>query len=83
MKEYTYQLEKDDYREWIQWNIKKHDQKKVRYITVGVMMALLAMTLIGNLPPARLWQRRLVPPSCFWAWELSCSILPLRRIRRE
>lgn len=49
MKEYTYQLEKDDYREWIQWNIKKHDQKKVRYITVGVMMALLAMTLIGNL----------------------------------
>ena len=33
MKEYTYQLEKDDYREWIQWNIKKHDQKKVRYIT--------------------------------------------------
>ncbi|MBS6517021.1 MAG: YcxB family protein [Clostridium sp.] len=49
MKEYTYQLEKDDYREWIQWNIKKHDQKKLRYITVGVMMALLAMTLIGNL----------------------------------
>lgn len=49
MKEYTYQLEKDDYREWIQWNIKKHDQKKTRYITVGVMLALLAMTLIGNL----------------------------------
>ncbi len=49
MKEYTYQLEKDDYREWIRWNIKKHDQKKTRYITVGVMLALLAMTLIGNL----------------------------------
>ena len=83
MKEYTYQLEKDDYREWIQWNIKKHDQKKVRYITVGVMMALLAMTLIGNLSSGAPLAAALVPPSCFWAWELSCSILPLRRIRRE
>lgn len=49
MKEYTYQLEKEDYREWIQWNIKKHDQKKTRYITAGVLLALLALTLGGNL----------------------------------
>lgn len=49
MKEYTYQLEKDDYREWIQWNIKKHDQKKTLYITGGVLLALLALTLVGNL----------------------------------
>ena len=49
MKEYTYQLEKEDYREWIRWNIKKHDQRKAKLITVGVMLALLAVTLIINL----------------------------------
>lgn len=48
MKEYTYQLEKEDYREWIRWNIKKHDQRKARLITVGVLLALLAVTLAGN-----------------------------------
>ncbi|CBL36762.1 hypothetical protein CL3_27640 [butyrate-producing bacterium SM4/1] len=53
MKEYTYQLEKEDYREWIRWNIKKHDQRKAKLITVGVMLALLAVTLIGNFSSGR------------------------------
>ena len=48
MREIVYRLEKDDYKNWIHWNVKKNYSEKARKKTIIVFAALVAAFVIGG-----------------------------------
>lgn len=48
MREIVYRLEKDDYKDWIHWNVKKNYSEKARRKTIIVFVALVAAFVIGG-----------------------------------
>lgn len=49
MQELNYQLAKEDYLDWIHWNVGRQNLKKMQKITLLVYIAFLAVYLGGNI----------------------------------
>ncbi len=45
MQEFEYRLEKEDYKNWIHWNVLKHESKKMKMISALIYVAFLAIFL--------------------------------------
>ncbi len=45
MQEFEYRLEKEDYKNWIHWNVLKHESKKMKMISAVIYVAFLAIFL--------------------------------------
>ena len=58
MQELNYQLVKEDYLDWIRWNVSRQNLKKVKIITAVVYVVFLVLYLGGSIasgkPPASL-----------------------------
>ena len=53
MQELEYRLVKEDYKSWIRWNVRKHESKRLKLITIALYVVFLAVFLSGNLPAAQ------------------------------
>lgn len=53
MQEFTYQLQKEDYMDWIHWNVGRQNLKKVQRITVIVYVVFLVLYIGGNIAAKR------------------------------
>lgn len=45
MQEFEYRLEKEDYKNWIHWNVLKHESKKMKMISAIIYVAFFAIFL--------------------------------------
>ncbi len=45
MQKFEYRLEKEDYKNWIHWNVLKHESKKMKMISALIYIAFLAVFL--------------------------------------
>ena len=45
MQEFEYRLEKEDYKNWIHWNVLKHESKKMKMVSALLYVAFLALFL--------------------------------------
>lgn len=52
MRELEYRLVKEDYQNWIHWNVKKHPAKGTKYLTMGLYVAFLFVFLGKNIMAA-------------------------------
>ena len=50
MQELEYRLVKEDYKSW---NVRKHESKRLKLITIALYVVFLAVFLSGNLPAAQ------------------------------
>ena len=48
MQEFEYRLEKEDYKNWIHWNVLKHESKKMKMVSALLYVAFLALFLGKN-----------------------------------
>lgn len=61
MREIKYQLVKEDYKNWIHWNVMRHDSKKMKIATVVIFIAFAVILISGNLQQAEGNPAALVP----------------------
>ena len=47
MKELNYRLVKEDYKNWIRWNVARHDSKKMKIVT-AVFFVIFAFLFLGR-----------------------------------
>ena len=47
MKELNYLLVKEDYKNWIRWNVARHDSKKMKIVT-AVFFVIFAFLFLGR-----------------------------------
>ena len=45
MQEFEYRLEKEDYKNWIHWNVLKHESKKMKMVSALLYVAFFALFL--------------------------------------
>ena len=53
MQEFEYRLEKEDYKNWIHWNVLKHESKKMKMVSALLYVAFLALFLGKNVMQAK------------------------------
>lgn len=53
MQEFTYQLQKEDYMDWIHWNVGRQNLKKVQRITLIVYIVFVVLYVGGNVAAKR------------------------------
>ncbi|MFQ8839605.1 MAG: YcxB family protein [Clostridium fessum] len=53
MQEFEYRLEKEDYKNWIHWNVLKHESKKMKMVSALLYVAFLALFLGKNVTQAK------------------------------
>ena len=53
MQEFEYRLEKEDYKNWIHWNVLKHESKKMKMVSALLYVAFLALFLVKNVMQAK------------------------------
>lgn len=53
MQEFKYQLQKEDYMDWIHWNVGRQNLKKVQRITLIVYVVFLVLYIGGNIAAKR------------------------------
>ena len=53
MQEFEYRLEKEDYKNWIHWNVLKHESKKMKMVSALLYVAFLALFLGKNVIQAK------------------------------
>lgn len=49
MRELTYHLQKEDYMDWIHWNVRRQNQRKVHIATLIVYIIFLVLYIGGNI----------------------------------
>lgn len=52
MREFEYKLVKEDYQNWIHWNVKMYPAKWTKYLTLGLYVAFLVVFLGKNIMAA-------------------------------
>ena len=53
MQELEYQLVKEDYKNWIHWNVLRNESKKMKIFSVVIYIGFLAILLGGNLAKSK------------------------------
>lgn len=53
MQEFEYRLEKEDYKNWIHWNVLKHESKKMKMVSALMYAAFLVLFLGKNVAQAK------------------------------
>ena len=57
MRELEYQLVKDDYKNWIHWNVLRNESKKMKLFTLVMSHLLLFMSAAASVRPKAIRRR--------------------------
>lgn len=63
MRKLVYQLAKDDYKNWIHWNVLRNDSKKMKILSVVIYIGFVAIFMGGNIASAKGNMAELIPSS--------------------
>ena len=63
MRKLEYQLTKEDYKNWIHWNVLRNDSKKMKILSVVIYIGFVAIFMGGNIASSKGNMAALIPSS--------------------